>query len=131
MKGIEAVICSWVFLFAVLCQSSSIKTQTPAGQVDQRSSGADGNSDLSSRDRPPMANVEDQAKEPATALNLTEEQPARLKKLLQFQQEQAQAVIYDRSLSQEERMDKFRNLNVGLFRRSVTSLLMTRGKSLI
>jgi hypothetical protein len=114
MKGIEAVICSWAFLFAVACQSSSIKTVTPAGQVDQRSIGADGNAGLSSTDRPPMANVEDQVKALATALNLTEEQQTKLKIILQFQQQQAQAVIYDRSLSQEERMDKFHSLNEAL-----------------
>ena len=114
MKRIEVVICSWAFLFAVAGQSSSIKTVTPAGQVDQRSIGADENDGLSSTDRPPMTNVEDQAKALAKSLNLTEEQQARLKIVLQFQQQQAQAVIYDRSLSQEQRMDKFRSLNEAL-----------------
>jgi hypothetical protein len=111
MKRIEAVICSWLFVFAVLGQSSSIKTGAPAGQINQRSIDANGNAGLSPRDRAPMANVEDQAKALATALNLSEQQQARLKVILQFQQQQAQAVIYDRSLSQEQRMDKFRSLN--------------------
>jgi|SRR5579859_402028 len=128
MKGIEAVIGAWIFLFAVSGQSSSINTGTPAGQVDQRPIGADGYDGLSFTDRPPMANVEDQAKTLATGLNLTEEQKTRLKIILQFQQQQAQAVIYDRSLSQEERMDKFRSLNETLVSKIRDLLTDDQGK---
>jgi hypothetical protein len=128
MKGIEAVICSWAFLFAVASQLSSIKAVTRAGQVDQQSIGANGNAGLSSTDRPQMANVEDQAKALATSLNLTEEQQTRLKIILQFQQQQAQAVIYDHSLSEEQRMGKFRSLNEALVSKIRDLLTEDQGK---
>ncbi len=115
MKAIEAIICSCALSLALAGQSPSSKTTAPAVQADQQSSGsANGKAIASSTDRPPMANVDDQAKSLAKNLNLTEEQQSKLKTILQLQQQQVQAVIYDRSLSQEQRMDQFRTLNEAL-----------------
>ncbi len=115
MKAIEAIICSCALSLALAGQSPSGKTTAPAVQADQQSSGsATGNVMPPSAGQPPMANVDDQAKSLAKNLNLTEDQQSKLKTILQLQQQQVQAVIYDRSLSQEQRMDQFRSLNEAL-----------------
>jgi len=122
MKGTEVVLCSCAFLLALAGQSPASKTATSAGQVDQQPSGrsdqrlasANGNETPPSTDRLPIANIDEQARVLAADLSLTQDQQARLKIILQLQQQQVQAVIYDRSLSQEKRMDKFRSLNDSL-----------------
>jgi hypothetical protein len=122
MKGTELAICSFALSLALAGQSPTSKTVTPAAQVDQQPSGrsdqrpvgANGNEIPPSTDRLPMANIDDQARVLAADLSLTPNQQERLKVILQLQQQQVQAVIYDPSLSQEKRMDKFRSLNDAL-----------------
>src|SRR4029077_13692724 len=122
MKGTELVICSFALLLALAGQSPTSKTVIPAAQVDQQPSGrsdqqpvgADGNEIPPSTDRLPMANISDLARVCAADLTLTPNQQAKRKVILQLQQQQVQAVIYDPSLSQERRIDKFRSLNDAL-----------------
>jgi hypothetical protein len=124
MKRTRVIICFFAFLlalaaFAVLSPS---KTATLAGQSDQQLPrqfdqlpATTGKTETHPpTDHLPMASIDDQARSLAADLELRDDQQARLKALLQVQQQQVQAVVYDRSLSQEERMDKFRSLNDAL-----------------
>jgi len=113
MKRPRVIICLCTFLLALgaFAVQSPIKTATSAGQFDQ---GFLRQSDHPPQDHLPMASIDDQARSLAADLKLSDDQKARLKVVLQVQHQQVQAVVYDRSLSQEERMNKFRSLNDAL-----------------
>jgi cell division protein FtsB len=124
MKRTRVIICFFAFLLALgaFAVQSPSKTATLAGQSDQQLSrqfdqlpATTGKTETHPpTDHLPMASIDDQARSLAADLELGDDQQARLKALLQVQQQQVQAVVYDRSLSQEERMDKFRSLNDAL-----------------
>jgi hypothetical protein len=107
MKKTTAMICFSAFLLALSAFSAQSpgKTATPSGQLDQRPSGPAGQ---------PMASVDEQVRSLAADLGLADDQKAGLKALLLVQQQKVQAVVYERSLSPEARMDKFLSLNDSL-----------------
>jgi hypothetical protein len=114
MKKTRIIICFCAFPLGVGAFAAQSPRNTPVSQFDQPSAGTDKTETHAAADRLPMASVDEQARSLASDLKLAEDQQARLKALLQIQQQQVQAVVYDRSLSQEERLEKFRSLNDSL-----------------
>lgn len=114
MKKTRIIICFCAFPLGVGAFAVQSPRNTPVSQFDQPSARTDKTETHAAADRLPMASVDEQARSLASDLKLAEDQQARLKALLQIQQQQVQAVVYDRSLSQEERLEKFRSLNDSL-----------------
>jgi hypothetical protein len=63
---------------------------------------------------PPSSSIEEQVTALARDLNLTSSQRQRIRILLEEQQRKVQTIVFDRSLSQEQRMAQFSSLGASL-----------------
>jgi hypothetical protein len=122
VKRAGVVICLCIFLIAPGAFAAQAASSEPAvsmnhaGQKNSRQSDKPSTGNAATEThlpsaRPQMASIDEQVRALAADLDLGEEQRAKLKSILQAQQEFVQAVIYDRSISQEERLSKFHSLN--------------------
>jgi hypothetical protein len=115
MKRIKVIICTCACMLVVvgrepLSAAGASQIDRASSQSDHRPVGTNG-AETPPSSQPPMASIDDQVKVLAADFNLTADQQAKVRAILQLQQQEARAVIFDRSLSQEQRMEKFRSLN--------------------
>ena len=100
MKQITTGILAGLLLLGL---AAFAQQQNPSGQAPP--SGDQGQA------RHAMPSVDDQLKNLTDKLNLTADQQAKVKPILQDTQTQAQAVMKDSSLSQDDRRAKMRSLH--------------------
>jgi protein CpxP len=104
MKNLRAIL----FLCSFVLALSAFAVQTPSGQDQDKQSDDTGQGHTK---RGHMPNAEAQLKHITEALNLTDDQQSKVKSILEDTHKQANAVMNDKSLSQEDRHAKLTDLH--------------------
>jgi hypothetical protein len=104
MKRTRTVIPLCVALFAISAFAMQSQ-QPPSGQGTQPATGQAGQGE-----RRQMPTIDEQVKRLSERINLTDDQQAKAKIILEDQRTQAQAVMKDDSLAPEEKKQKFLGL---------------------
>lgn len=104
MKRARTVIFLCIAFFAIGAFAVQSQ-QTPPSQGTQPSAGQAGQGEHRQ-----MPSIDEQVKKLADRLNLTDDQQAKTKTILEDQRTQAQALMKDDSLSQDDKRQKFMGL---------------------
>ncbi len=104
MKSLRAILFLCSFVFAL----SAFAVQAPSGQDQEKQSD---HADQGHMKRGHMPSAEAQLKHITEALNLTDDQQTKVKSILEDTHKQADAVMDDKSLSQEDRHAKLASLH--------------------
>lgn len=108
MKNLRAILFLCSFVFAL----SAFAVQSPSGQDQDKQSD---HADQGHMKRGHMPTAEAQLKHLTEALNLTDDQQLKVKTIVEDTHKQADAVMDDKSLSQEDRHAKLMSLhNAGM-----------------
>jgi hypothetical protein len=104
MKRMRTVIFLCVALFAMGAFAMQSQQQ-PSGQTTQPATGQ-----AEQGEHRQMPSIDDQVKRLSDRINLTDDQQAKAKTILEDQHVQAQALMKDDSLSQDDKKQKFMSL---------------------